>query len=403
MAEEGSPNSVPSETTPLVLEKASIDWQSTQTQMVAGLFAIVLLCFALYWTLVAVPFVPESSTAVNDALKALSGDNSSFITDLQGGISDPVYGFRPLFYVGVFAQAVLFRAAPAGYHLVNIFLLCADSTFLSLTVLEVTGRYGNRLGACPAIWSGILFAVYPLNSTSISEIDGFQLLLGSGLSLACIFAFLRYRLLRESGYLIASLACFVAAVLTWESAILLPCVLTATMLLPPEPPGPKTKLDWWQRTIELTGPYWSFSVLYALPRPEWLQNFVRVALHGPLPDANELARTIWKLVLYPPDLNAVPTIAALGVAAGILIVRMVVAQASFNAIAFFLLWIFLFLLQPNPNWSAAAIAPICALLVMLTLPAVDRMGKALAALYATAGSQMLLVLLCYWAFKMLNQ
>ncbi len=361
-----------------------------------GLGAIVLLCACLYLPL-PVAFAGLDAVPLTTVADAASGNSSALMDALSGHGNYAEFGYRPLFYCALFLEHALFSGWFTGYHIVNIILLAASCWLLSLIVVEVTGKYGNRLGACPAIWAGLLLAVYPVNSALTSSLSGLQPLLGSFFGFFALFSFLRYRLLLERSYYLLSICSFFLALLSWESAAVLPLVITLTFLLPEQ----EVKGNTPGRMVELTAPFWAILALYSASRPEWLQAAMQNVAQLPF-DINKVVLTFWELVLYgPEDQLAFPQMKALGLILVVLFLRLVAAQGSYRGPLFLILWAFTYLLQPNGAWSLGFIAPLCATIVVTFLPAVDRMGKAAAALYATAGCQLLIVLLCYWAFKMM--
>lgn len=397
MSDATTPLVVPPEPREVKLRQATIDFLTTQTQMTTAFFVIVFLCICLYSPLTSVPISGVDADPLKAATHALAGDNTQFINDINGNVNNLDYGYRPLFFVSILLQAIMFHDWIPGYHCFSIMLLIGCCTVLSLIVLEITGKYGNRLGACPALWTGLLFAVYPYNSALVAALTGQQPLLGSFFGLLTIFCFLRYRLVLETRFLVMALSAYIACMLSWENGALLPMVLTLTYLLP-EPEIERPRVNW-DGFLELVAPFWGTLALYASLRPHWTDR-VGATLAGT--NLDNVVINFWKFMLYSPeDPLLFPQLKALGLVLAVLILRLVIAQGSYKAALFLIAWCGLYLLQPNENWSAGFVAPLCATIVITFLPAIDRMGKATSALYATAGSQLLIVLLCYWTFKML--
>src|ERR1700730_4360613 len=109
----------------LTLEKASIDFRSSQTQVVLGAVAVVLLSLVLYGPLMLQQFPGTDNNPALHAISALNGDASQFLGDIGGRAEDAGFGYRPLFYLLILCEAFLFRGTAFGYHLVNVILLIA--------------------------------------------------------------------------------------------------------------------------------------------------------------------------------------------------------------------------------------------------------------------------------------
>jgi hypothetical protein len=106
-----------------VLEQAYLDWQNVRIQMVIGMLAIFFLCLVNFWSVMQL-HVPE-----NGSLSAARGLLP--------------YGLLIVFQIIAFV------------------LYFASCLLTALIALEITGRFGNRLGASSALWAGILFCVFP--------------------------------------------------------------------------------------------------------------------------------------------------------------------------------------------------------------------------------------------------
>jgi hypothetical protein len=397
MTEGSAPPSVSPEPQQLKLEKATVDWRSTQTQMVAGLIGIIVVSFTVYWPAIGFPFQGSDLQSLTDTLKVFSGDNQSYLADLSGKTDTGAFGFRPMFYLAVLFESIFFRSESAGYHIIAILLLCATAALLSLVVLEITGKFGNRLGACPAVWAGLLFAVYPWNSTMIVTLNGLEPLLGSFFSLLALFTFLRYRLIQETGYLYVSIVASALSALSWDSGVLFPVVLTLSLILPDATNQPA------RSRIDMLAPYWTLALLYVIARPDWVHHMSELAAHSRFNDLSGIGMNIWQMIIYAPEEPiAFPGFIALIAVLAVMGARLVIAQESYRAALFVFLWAFVYLFQPSGAWSAAFIPPLCAMMVIIVLPAIDRLGKGFSTLYATAGSQFLICLFCYWAYRMLT-
>lgn len=115
-------------------------------------------------------------------------------------------------------------------NLVNNFLAFACSVLVSLITLELTGLFGNRLGAAAAIWAGLIFAVHPLHLQTVLSADASSEQLCVFFYLGSIFFYLRYYLLREQSYFWLTLCSMLFALLASDIAATIPFVLLCTEL-----------------------------------------------------------------------------------------------------------------------------------------------------------------------------
>ena len=105
------------------LVKAHLDWQNVRIQMVVGMIAIFCLCLVNFWAAMQLN-IPENSH---------------------------------LFFSG----GLLPGRALMVFRFINFALYFAACLLTALITLEITGRFGNRLGASSALWSSLLFCILP--------------------------------------------------------------------------------------------------------------------------------------------------------------------------------------------------------------------------------------------------
>jgi hypothetical protein len=107
------------------------------------------------------------------------------------------------------------------------FLLHVVLTVLvGLVAFEITGLYGNRSGAMPAIWSAFLLSCYPCgagNHMAPRDLFAFFILLS-------FFFYQRFRRLKEKPYVVAAVISFVLSAVTGG----LPALILPLMLFPYE-------------------------------------------------------------------------------------------------------------------------------------------------------------------------
>jgi len=160
----------------LSLEKVSLDWLNTKTQLIVGLILIAVLMILNF--------------------------SSALATDLAGG-------------------SIL------DSHLANLLLYIGCVFLIALLALDITGRFGNRFGAAPAIWAAALFSVYPLNVNLVGSIVSRQAELNCFFMLLAVFGLIRWVLLKETIYLGLCLAgCFLLGMTGVHGLILIFASLT---------------------------------------------------------------------------------------------------------------------------------------------------------------------------------
>ncbi len=93
-------------------------------------------------------------------------------------------------------------------HLFSFAVCLGLCLFLGLITLEITGRFGNRLGASAACWAALLFSAYPLHYEPTVPVVDYSDMLMTLLGAVCLFGLLRFLLIREMRY--AGVALFAA-------------------------------------------------------------------------------------------------------------------------------------------------------------------------------------------------
>jgi hypothetical protein len=182
--------------------------------------------------------------------------------------------FRPLTLLLWWLGGHLWAGSAVGYHVVSVFLHAIDALLVYALALRIIGsRYGGLM-------AGLLFAVHPLHVEPVTWLAA-----SSGLLCAtfCLLSLLLLDTYTERGsraqrslVLIGSVACFLLALLSKESAVALPGVVFVWLLVRPNsvPRG---------RALLVTGAYagtltcylaWRFWVLggvggYELPMGFW--------------------------------------------------------------------------------------------------------------------------------------
>jgi hypothetical protein len=129
--------------------------------------------------------------------------------------------YRPLVTVSFVLNWLAFRGAAWGFHLVNL-LLHAGSAWLAT---RLALRWLRRPWL--AVLVGVLFAVHPTRSESVTWIAGRTDLLMSVTGLLCVEQFHRARKTERTLHLGLGLLCLLLALLCKEGSVVLPALLLA--------------------------------------------------------------------------------------------------------------------------------------------------------------------------------
>lgn len=217
----------------LTLLPAKLDFTSVKTQFLVATVLVIATALAVFGRTLSIGFLGDDFLHIEYLAKAFRGDWDPFLNNFVGNWanSDVMKSYRPLTSVSLFLDYLIWKTNAAGFHLTNVMLLAGCAFWTGMIALELTGQRGNRLGATAAMWSALLFAVYPLHAESTAWIIGRVDLLCTFFYLCSLFCYLRFRLLREKTYLDASVLSFFAALLCKEMAITLPAVIFFAELL----------------------------------------------------------------------------------------------------------------------------------------------------------------------------
>lgn len=407
--------------TEIKLPPSQLDLSSVRAQMVIGLILIAVSCVVCYWKACKVGFLLDDFYHVDYVSRAFHGQWHDFFKEFYSNWTgtDILTCYRPAISVSYFIDYFLWGANAIGYHISNILMFIGCCVFVSLITLEMTGKYGNRLGALPAIWAGLLFSVYPLHPEAVTWIIG-RVDVQCGLFyLASVFTFLRFRLLRENAYLWVSIVCFLIALPSKEMAVTLPVVLTLVegILF-----FGKDRLDLpWKERIKYIGIFWLLLAAYAIFRTLLLGTmvggyggsglFAILKLWRVFIDKSSLLKLVFPFneeVTQPFSQFKILGIAYVLVA-GSFLFRLISRSVYWRPFLFLLLWIIVAVLPTfqiwhiHPNLVGSRLfflssAPFCMLIALMALPAVDALGKQKAKITTALGVAGLIILFVAWSF-----
>ncbi|HEY9718250.1 MAG TPA: hypothetical protein V6C69_12325 [Trichormus sp.] len=381
MTSEAAPNLIPSVSTDLTPMKKKLDLLNVRGQMSLGLVAMLVLCFATYWQSFSLP---------------LSAYDYSVIQACRNAVCNPSHLFLDNSTVYDLSLSIvsLFATGHSQYRVFNVFVLFVACAALSLIVLEITGRFGNRVGAAPAIWAGLFFAVCPWHAYDVLKFQSD--LLAVTLQLLAIFCFLRFQGLRERAYYLWAIAFGFLAIFCHKDTWTTPFVVTILMLLVPAP----SQAGFLQRS-RLLLPFWAINVCFLLrfmftlvPNPSGrLVAALPALLIQPLIPALDPRLTISVAERFPSEIY---TLALEGIAVS-LAVRLLVRSASLRTAACIALWVNV---QDSMSFGSLpfeSTAPVCAAIALMALPAIDSSSKRFFVANCVIGSLLLLVMLAFWA------
>jgi hypothetical protein len=405
-------------------EPERLDLESPKAQLAVGFVLIFTACLVGYWQSLSVGFLLDDFLHVDYVSKALAGNWSPFLNNFTGNWagSDIMKSYRPVASLTIFLDYLFWQTEGFGFHLTNVIVFFGCCAFVSLITLELSGRYGNRLGATPAIWAGLLFAVYPLHPEAVAWVIGRVDLLCGLFYLASVFCYLRFRLLRDTVYLKGSLLCFLLALLSKEMAVTLPVVITLAELLLPALERSRRP---WQETVaerlKFVLSFWLLLGLYAAFRAVLLGTLVggygssgamdllkswRVFLDRP---------TLWK-VIFPaseevaaPDFLRPLLVGSCALTLALFCLRLLLRAARPGPLIFLMVWCVAALVPTFQIWHIypnlvgsrlffISSAPLCISLALCALPTVDALKRWHASVIAAAGTALLLVTFLGWSY-----
>ena len=170
--------------------------------------------------------------------------------------------YRPLLLLSFAGNYAIGSIKPLGYHLVNNGLHVANGILIFLILL---GVFKRRL---PAFLAALLFLIHPLQTEAVTYISGRGDPMSVFFMLLTLWSFIKFEtigLLRglTSKYLVGSLLSMVAAVLSRETAVLMPVFLMIFYVSFLAVDGFWRSL---KKSVIKTIPYWGITVAYAVLR-----------------------------------------------------------------------------------------------------------------------------------------
>lgn len=184
----------------------------------------MLLALALGTLAVHAVVLGGSFKTMDDETCIVYNEKIRHISSLKGALTESFFGtatyYRPLVTLSFMLEYQLAGLKPWVYYLTNV-LLHLGNVILLFFIFDVLLKKKRLVFA-----AALLFAVHPLHWEAVANIAGRSILLSAFGQLASFWFYLRYvQEGRRRDYALALVA-FVAALLSKESAVVLPAVLT---------------------------------------------------------------------------------------------------------------------------------------------------------------------------------
>ncbi len=178
---------------------------------------IVLVGFAVYAGGVSGKFIWDDETLIrnNSYIRDLSNADLFFKGRISSSPNSKGYSFyRPLQMISYALDYRFWKLNPGGYHLTNIFLhiIAALCLFWFLNVL-----YRDRV---LSIFAALFFIVHPVHSEAVSYISGRSDLLAAAFLLLSLVFYLKNNI-------VLVVVAYIASLLSRETALVLPFLLSA--------------------------------------------------------------------------------------------------------------------------------------------------------------------------------
>ncbi|MBN3038163.1 MAG: tetratricopeptide repeat protein [Candidatus Omnitrophica bacterium] len=191
-----------------------------KTRLLIYIFAIVALGGISYANVLGGEFIWDDIHLVseNSYIKHLSGVGDIFTKPVRGGGAKTFGFYRPLQILSYMLEYRLWGLSPQGYHIVNIALhiLVALSIFWLLNIL-----FKDYL---LSFLAGALFVVHPVHTEAVSYISGRADPLAAFFLVLTLVFYIKH-IQEKKYYYFAALLCYLLALLSRESALILPALV----------------------------------------------------------------------------------------------------------------------------------------------------------------------------------
>ena len=187
------------------------------------LFVLAAVCFGAYANTLHNGFVYDDNAivAMNPLVKSLGNLPTIFTTNYWGARNADSGLYRPVTVASFCIDHALWGLNASAFHAVNILWHALAAILAYLFLFRVLGR--RRV----AFLAALVFAIHPLHVEAVSGIVGRAEILSTCFALGAALSHLRYRAGGRARFLALAATLYFFALLSKETAILLPLLLIA--------------------------------------------------------------------------------------------------------------------------------------------------------------------------------
>jgi tetratricopeptide (TPR) repeat protein len=187
---------------------------------------IVLAAIACYGGTIHTPFLWDHEVTIlgNPLIRSWQNFPAVFRSDVYGKPLTNVGYYRPLEVTTFMLDYSFWGLNPVGFHIATILLHIGNA----LLLFHVLKKIGLKIPIC--FFAGLIFAIHPVNSTSVTYLIRSDMM-GLFFSLLCILFFLSARSHLFAGL---SILAYILALFSKESMAMVPFIILAYALLFPD-------------------------------------------------------------------------------------------------------------------------------------------------------------------------
>ncbi len=190
------------------------------------IFLIFIVSFIAFFNTFRNDFVFDDHSIIDQNVIIRSLKNipcfftSSYWPISQGGDKKGLY--RPVVITSYALDYFIWKLKPFGYHLTNYLFHSFNGVLIFLLFLFILNNAGTANGSGIALFASLIFIVHPVHVEAVTGIVGRAELFSAFFFLSALFLYIR----AESGrYYFISLLLFLAALMSKESAVVLPLII----------------------------------------------------------------------------------------------------------------------------------------------------------------------------------
>jgi len=136
--------------------------------------------------------------------------------------------YRPLIIMSFYADYLMWGLRSTGFHITNILIHAFNSVLVFIFILLLFYNHEKRIQI--SLIGGLLFAIHPRHIESIAWIAARTDLLCAFFFLLTLMLYLYFIQLNKKILFLLSVSCFVAALLSKETAVMLPLIIVGLEL-----------------------------------------------------------------------------------------------------------------------------------------------------------------------------